>query len=485
MRQAWVFSIAVLVTALSCALAPAAYAQGTTFTVTTTADHDDGSCTVSDCTLREAINAANANAGADAIAFGLTGGAPYVIRIESLNGGTESLPAITDPVTIDGTTEPGYVSGPPLVEIQSPVGAPVDSAGYGLVVEASNVTIRGLAIDGFFADITLDGRSCGGCGATSMHDDSLEDDYVGLDAAGGVAPALGGVTRAADSGWSQWGVQDRFANGTRIVNSHLGGIDGVVISVEQSNDTVIQGDTIGTDPSGSTAVPGASSTGIGVFGSSSNTQIGGANASPAGSCSGECNVIVATGIAVSVAGSGDGAQIQGNFIGVDASGATALCDCSGIATQVGNTTIGGTTPALRNVIGGTCRDSASSGDLVVLDGLENNGGDVVEGNYIGTDVSGTRALSPSGDCNGIATADNPVNAVIGGSTGVTAGFGRCTGACNLVSGALDGISVFGQGIRVEGNFVGTDVTGTRPIPNENGIIGGHGDGAGGDSIGGL
>ena len=33
---------------------------GPTFTVNTTADHDDGSCTVSDCTLREAVAAANA-----------------------------------------------------------------------------------------------------------------------------------------------------------------------------------------------------------------------------------------------------------------------------------------------------------------------------------------------------------------------------------------------------------------------------------------
>ena len=42
----------------------------TPFVVTTTADHDDGTCNASDCTLREAINAANAAVGTNTIIFG-------------------------------------------------------------------------------------------------------------------------------------------------------------------------------------------------------------------------------------------------------------------------------------------------------------------------------------------------------------------------------------------------------------------------------
>ena len=64
------------------------------FTVTTTADHDDGTCDAADCTLREAINAANARAGEDAILFapGVTG----TIQLAS------ALPALSENVEIQG-----------------------------------------------------------------------------------------------------------------------------------------------------------------------------------------------------------------------------------------------------------------------------------------------------------------------------------------------------------------------------------------------
>src|SRR5207244_4161160 len=47
---------------------------GSTFTVTTTDDHDDGVCSTGDCTLREAISAANANvngSGPDRVIFNI------------------------------------------------------------------------------------------------------------------------------------------------------------------------------------------------------------------------------------------------------------------------------------------------------------------------------------------------------------------------------------------------------------------------------
>jgi len=67
---------------------------GPTFVVTTTADHDEGSCSVGDCTLREAINVSNSDPAANSITFnsGVTG----TITLQS------ALPAITDSVTITG-----------------------------------------------------------------------------------------------------------------------------------------------------------------------------------------------------------------------------------------------------------------------------------------------------------------------------------------------------------------------------------------------
>ena len=51
-------------------------AAQTTFTVINTADTDDGACDQADCTLREAINAANAAAGDDTIEFNIPGERP-------------------------------------------------------------------------------------------------------------------------------------------------------------------------------------------------------------------------------------------------------------------------------------------------------------------------------------------------------------------------------------------------------------------------
>ena len=69
---------------------------GQTLTVTNTAEHDDGSCTTDDCTLLEAINAANANADVSTINF-----APGVSGV-ILNTMEPNGLSITNPVTING-----------------------------------------------------------------------------------------------------------------------------------------------------------------------------------------------------------------------------------------------------------------------------------------------------------------------------------------------------------------------------------------------
>src|SRR5262245_9602119 len=78
---------------------PTAYAVPA-FVVTTTADTDDGTCDTN-CTLREAINATNANTGNDTISFSVSG----TITLGS------ALPALDDNLTIDGTGQTITVSG--------------------------------------------------------------------------------------------------------------------------------------------------------------------------------------------------------------------------------------------------------------------------------------------------------------------------------------------------------------------------------------
>src|SRR5581483_2134380 len=89
--------------ALALAAAFAASGNAATFHVTTTADAGEGS-------LRQAILDANASEGPDTIAFAVGAGGHVVILLGS------PLPTITGPVTIDGTTQPGW-AGPPLVEL--------------------------------------------------------------------------------------------------------------------------------------------------------------------------------------------------------------------------------------------------------------------------------------------------------------------------------------------------------------------------------
>ena len=74
-----------------------------TLSVTNTDDSGPGS-------LRQAILDANATNGLDTIIFQIPGTGVQTIELLA------ALPAITDPVVIDGTTQPNY-TGTPLIEI--------------------------------------------------------------------------------------------------------------------------------------------------------------------------------------------------------------------------------------------------------------------------------------------------------------------------------------------------------------------------------
>src|SRR5689334_3941976 len=115
-----------LAVALFVAAAPAG-SRAATFLVATTADAGPGS-------LRQAIIDANAMVGADTITFAIPAvGVPRITL-------ATALPAITDPVTIDGTTQ--LTAG--LVEID---GQATTSA-IGLTITGGASTIRGLIIGG-------------------------------------------------------------------------------------------------------------------------------------------------------------------------------------------------------------------------------------------------------------------------------------------------------------------------------------------------
>ncbi|MGM0621681.1 MAG: right-handed parallel beta-helix repeat-containing protein [Bacteroidota bacterium] len=91
-----------------------------------------------ECTLRAAIQEANALAGKNHIMFDIPGSAPHVISPET------ALPEITDPLVIDGTTEPDYIDFP-VVEINGNM----SESGDGLYLTAGNSKVKGLIINQF------------------------------------------------------------------------------------------------------------------------------------------------------------------------------------------------------------------------------------------------------------------------------------------------------------------------------------------------
>lgn len=125
--------IVLATVALLATVTPAAFAASpVTYTVTTAADTGGSSC-LATCSFRQALEAANANAAAhDTIVFAIPGG-PGQIEVGS------ALPEVTDPVTIDGTSQPGT----------RVTGAALAGSEDGLVVRASGTVVRGLEIRDF------------------------------------------------------------------------------------------------------------------------------------------------------------------------------------------------------------------------------------------------------------------------------------------------------------------------------------------------
>ena len=160
--------------------------------------------------------------------------------------------------------------------------------------------------------------------------------------------------------------------------------------------------------------------------------------------------------------------VQGNFIGTDATGTVALPNGAsgngGVSVgDGGNNTIGGTTPGARNLISGNIGDGIFVGFAIET---------TVQGNFIGTDVSGTVALGNTERGVSINANVQGSNHLIGGTT---------TAARNIISGNGRGIDINGVHTTVQGNFIGTDVTGTIPLPNSDAGINTNGY----TSIGGL
>jgi len=390
------------------------------FVVTNANNHGAGS-------LREAITNANATLGPDTIVFNIPG--PGVKTISLLT----ALPEITEQVVIDGTTQPGY-TGSPLIEIDGLAVASVN----GLVIKAGGSTVRGLAIGNF--------RSNNGIWLNSCDNNVIQANYLGVAADGTTAkPNARGITFSNSSNNVIGGTSSATRN---VISGNLnGGLD------INGNSNIIRGNFIGTNAAGTAALPQPG--GIGINSSQFTGNIVGGTAAGAG------NLI--SGNEFALQANGSGTIIQGNLIGTDITGTKKIPNTNGVQAFGLNILIGGLTPGARNVISG------NSGDGVFVRGAGNK----VQGNYIGTDITGSLALGNNG--NGVVAGEN---ALVGGLEPEARNIIAANGNFGNV---VLGFNNSGAAATVQGNYIGTDVTGTHAlggspaginILSNNNIIGG-------------
>lgn len=179
---------AVLATEL--ALATPAFAGPPVLTVTTNADGAVGSCDA-DCSLREAIVAANAEPGPNAVHFAIpSDGAPVAIAL------TSALPAITSPLEIRGETQPGASCQDLALRIELD-GSSAGAGAVGLRIEAPDSTVRGLAIHSFGdsgIEVAADGATiaCNRIGADALGTGGSGNEGAGVLIDGAAGALVGG-----------------------------------------------------------------------------------------------------------------------------------------------------------------------------------------------------------------------------------------------------------------------------------------------------
>ena len=157
-----------------------------TFTVDQRGDPSGASGTL---TLRQAIDASNATPGPDTIDFNTPGPGVHTIAP------TSALPAIPDPVIIDGYTQPGaspntLADGDNAVLLIDLSGAAAGIGVDGLVISAGGSTVRGLIINDFVAGSSTPGFIPNGGKVISLGTaggNTIVGNFIGTAASGGVA----------------------------------------------------------------------------------------------------------------------------------------------------------------------------------------------------------------------------------------------------------------------------------------------------------
>lgn len=355
-----------------------------------------------DCTLRAAIEEANALAGADSIEFLVAG----TILVATSEG---QLPTVTDQLTIDGSTAPGYPGAsddledaPPAIYLDGVAIGGVAGSASGLRFGAGSEysTVLAVGIIRFAYGIEF---------ASSASYFFVDLCYVGVMGDGTAAGnAIGVSIDGNDSvvmGKSPNGAGGSYGHGNVISANTVAGI-----RILHAIDIYAGGNRIGTTPDGLAA----RSNGIGIDALDvSDSLIGGFGNLISG------NLEDAIHFQASIDN-----YFQGNIVGMDQSGAPLANGGRGIRVQGSGNMIGGSEAEGANWI-------ANNTDGVIVDGDNNT----IVGNVIGSIT--TTAQGNSGD--GIR---------------IDSGVGNTISSNQVLNNGRDGINTLGDSTTIEGNQIG-------------------------------
>jgi len=264
---------------------------------------------------------------------------------------------------------------------------------------------------------------------TDTDSNTVSANYIGVNA-GGDAPLSNGYGDVVIRDGAKNNTIGGDTTGERNVISGVG--PGVSIGGTGTTYNTVSGNYIGPNAVGDTALS-VSNTGVYISGGASYNTIGGDSA-------------------------GEGNLISGQGGGTDHTGTGSLGNISdGVQITSGpqDNTIGGDTPGERNVISANGGSGVSIGDFLTA----GTSGNVVSGNYIGTDITGTVDL---GNGNfGVEIDTGAINNTVGGAA---AGTGNVISGNNFTGVTISDAGTVGNVIR--GNFIGTDAGGTAALGND-------------------
>lgn len=441
-------------------------------------------------TLREAIHWANASGGGS-IRFNLPGANPSLAPLNP-------LPDLTAGHTIlDGATQPGY-AGQPLIEIS---GGGVGFAWAGLVIPSGSNMVRGFSFTGWPVDalwingpravsnriegcyfgvlpdgVTTEpnernglalfegasGNVIGGpavaqrnvisgnanagvyVGDPTTTGNRIENNFIGMDATGAETAGNGG-----EGIWFNGAVGNIIGGTTAALRNVISAnaYRGIYLGFGSASNEV-RGNFIGTDVTGQFTF-GNGLEGVTLVDGARGNLIGGPDPMYRNVISGN----IYSGIWIGDAGTA-GNRVEGNFIGLDATGLNALGNGGEgviLVNGASSNVIGGSVLGARNVIAA----NFYRGVFLTDAGTREN---VVKGNLLGTDATGTNALGNGYE--GVALANGANSNRIGGPL---------THDGNVISGnTYSGIWIGNEGTRFNTllrNLVGVDVTGTNALSN--------------------